>query len=48
MEDIEDSQYPGTEEARSARKVRRALMLAQEKRCADLLFTKPCHNSCPA
>jgi hypothetical protein len=38
MEDIEDSQYPGTEEARSARKVRRALMLAQEKRCADLLF----------
>jgi hypothetical protein len=38
MEDIEDSQYPGTEEARSARKVRRALLLAQEKRCADLLF----------
>lgn len=39
MEDIEDSQYPGTEEARSARKVRRALMLAQEKRCADLMFS---------
>ena len=39
MEDIEDSQYPGTEEARSARKVRRALLLAQEKRCADLMFS---------
>ena len=39
MEDIEDSQYPGTEEARSTRKVRRALLLAQEKRCADLLFS---------
>ncbi|MGA1738879.1 MAG: hypothetical protein ACO4AM_06335, partial [Candidatus Nanopelagicaceae bacterium] len=39
MEDIEDSQYPGSEEERSARKVRRALLLAQEKRCADLLFS---------
>jgi len=40
MEDIEDSQYPGSEEERSARKVRRALLLAQEKRCADLLFSQ--------
>lgn len=39
MEDIEYSQYPGSEEERSARKVRRALLLAQEKRCADLLFS---------
>jgi hypothetical protein len=39
MEDIEDSQYPGSEEERSARKVRRALRLAMEKRCADLLFS---------
>jgi len=47
MEDIEDSQYPGTEEARSARKVRRALLLAQEKRCADLLFGSSFTNTVP-
>ena len=38
MEDIIDSQYPGGEEQRAAKKVRRALMLAREKRAADLLF----------
>ena len=38
MEDIIDSQYPGGEEARIARKVRRAMMLAKEKRAADLIF----------
>lgn len=38
MEDIIDSQYPGGEEARIARKVRRAMMLSKEKRAADLLF----------
>lgn len=38
MEEIADSQYPGSEEARSARKVRRSLMLSKEKRAADLLF----------
>ena len=48
MEDIEDSQYPGTEEARSARKVRRALLLAQEKRCADLLFGSSFTSATPA
>lgn len=38
MEDIEDSQYPMSEEMRSARRVQRALLLAQEKRAADALF----------
>ena len=38
MEDILDSQYPGGEEARIAKKVRRTMMLAKEKRAADLLF----------
>lgn len=38
MEDIIDSQYPGGEEARIVRKVRRAMMLAKEKRAADLMF----------
>jgi len=38
MEDIIDSQYPGSEEERAVRKVARALRLAKEKRCADLLF----------
>lgn len=38
MEDILDSQYPGNEEQRLARKVRRTMMLATEKRAADLLF----------
>lgn len=38
MEDIEDSQYPMSEEMRSARRVKRALLLDQEKRAADALF----------
>lgn len=38
MEDIIDSQYPGGEEARIIRKVRRVMMLAKEKRAADLMF----------
>jgi len=38
MEDILDSQYPGSEEARIARKVARVCKLAKEQRAADLLF----------
>jgi hypothetical protein len=38
FEDIEDSQYPGSEEARIIKKVARTLKLAKEKRAADLLF----------
>lgn len=38
MEDIFDSQYPGSEEARIIRKVARTMKLAKEKRAADLLF----------
>ena len=38
MEDIIDSQYPGGEEARIVRKVRRAMMLAKEQRAASLIF----------
>jgi len=38
MEDIIDSQYPGSEEQRLARKVSRVMKLAKEKRAADLLF----------
>ena len=38
MEDIFDSQYPGSEEARLAKKVSRVIKLAREKRSADLLF----------
>ena len=38
MEDIFDSQYPGSEEARIAKKVARVMKLAKEKRAADLLF----------
>jgi hypothetical protein len=38
MEDIFDSQYPGSEEARLARKVGRVMKLAKEKRAADVLF----------
>lgn len=38
MEDIFDSQYPGSEEQRLARKVARVVKLAREKRAADLLF----------
>jgi len=39
MEDIFDSQYPGSEEARIAKKVARVMKLAKEKRAADLLFS---------
>jgi hypothetical protein len=38
MEDIADSQYPGSEEARAAKKVARVMKLNKEKRAADLLF----------
>lgn len=38
MEDIIDSQYPGSEEQRAALKVQRALLLKKEQRAADLLF----------
>ena len=38
MEDIFDSQYPGSEEARIAKKVSRVMKLAKEKRAADVLF----------
>ena len=38
MEDIIDSQYPGSEEQRMVRKVARAMQISREKRCADLLF----------
>lgn len=38
MLDIRDSQYPGSEEARMAKKIARAVKLAREKRAADLLF----------
>ena len=39
MEDIEDSQYPGSEEARIIRKVSRTMKLKREQRAANLLFT---------
>jgi hypothetical protein len=45
MEDIFDSQYPGSEEARLAKKVSRVLKLAREKRAADLLFGTANFNS---
>lgn len=45
MEDILDSQYPGSEEARIAKKVSRVMKLAREKRCADLLFGTSNFNS---
>ena len=38
MEDIVDSQYPGSEEARIVKKVARVMKLAKEKRAADVLF----------
>jgi hypothetical protein len=38
MEDIADSQYPGSEEARLVKKVSRVMKLAKEKRAADVLF----------
>jgi hypothetical protein len=48
MEDIIDSQYPGGEEARIVRKVRRAMMLAKEQRAADLIFNTASfsHDTC--
>ena len=45
MEDIFDSQYPGSEEARIAKKVSRVVKLAREKRAADLLFGTANFNS---
>tara|TARA_R100000664_G_C2753524_1_gene140957 strand:+ start:1285 stop:2280 length:996 start_codon:yes stop_codon:yes gene_type:complete len=38
MEELEDSQFPGSEEQRLVKKVARALMINREKRAADLLF----------
>ena len=49
MEDILDSQYPGSEEQRIARKVARVMKLAREKRFADVLFDSTAFaNSTPA
>jgi len=48
MEDILDSQYPGSEEARIAKKVARVMKLAREKRCADLLFGTANFNNAAA
>ena len=48
MEDIFDSQYPGSEEARIARKVSRVLKLDREKRLADLLFNTANFNNSAA
>jgi len=49
MEDIEDSQYPMAEQMRSARRVKRALLLAQEQRAASVLFdTGSFANASPA
>lgn len=49
MEDILDSQYPGSEEQRIARKVARVMKLAKEKRFADVLFDSTAFaNSTPA
>lgn len=45
MEDIFDSQYPGSEEQRMARKVSRVMKLAREKRCADVLFNSSSFNT---
>jgi hypothetical protein len=45
MEDIFDSQYPGSEEQRMARKVSRVMKLAREKRCADVLFDSTAFNT---
>lgn len=38
MEDIVDSQYPGSEEARIVKKVARVMKLAKEQRAANVLF----------
>jgi hypothetical protein len=48
MEDIFDSQYPGSEEQRLARKVARVMKLAREKRAADLLFDAAAFNTSAA
>ena len=48
MEDIFDSQYPGSEEQRLARKVARVMKLAKEKRAADLLFDSTSFNTSAA
>ena len=48
MEDIFDSQYPGSEEARMAKKVARAMKLAREKRAADVLFDDTSFNTSAA
>jgi len=45
MEDIFDSQYPGSEEQRIAKKVARVMKLAREKRCADILFDSSAFNT---
>jgi hypothetical protein len=48
MEDIFDSQYAGSEEARIARKVSRVLKLDREKRLADVLFNTSTFNNSAA
>ena len=48
MEDIFDSQYPGSEEARIARKVIRVLKLDREQRLADVLFNPATFNTSAA
>jgi len=48
MEDIFDSQYPGSEEARIAKKVARVMKLGKEKRAADLLFGTANFNNASA
>lgn len=45
MQDIFDSQYPGSEEARIARKVSRVIKLDREKRLADVLFDDTTFNT---
>jgi len=45
MEDIFDSQYPGSEEQRIAKKVARVMKLAREKRAADTLFDSTAFNT---
>ena len=45
MEDIFDSQYPGSEEQRIAKKVARVMKLAREKRAADILFDSTAFNT---
>ena len=48
MEDIFDSQYPGSEEARIIRKVSRVLKLDREQRLADVLFNPATFNTSAA